>query len=61
MTSKPNFPYVKYCQHHDMVWHPRTRTWKAVPPDFIGELRHADLPIDLIEWPCPRCGKPPSQ
>ena len=48
---------MKYCQSHNRVWSPRTRTWKVVPTDFIAELRDADLPVDLVEWPCPRCVK----
>ena len=55
MADESNIPCVKYCQHHDMVWNSRTRTWKAVPADFIAELRHADFPMDLVERPCPRC------
>jgi hypothetical protein len=57
MIDKSNIPCVKYCRHHDMVWNARTRSWKVVPADFIGELRHADFPVDLVEWPCPRCRK----
>jgi hypothetical protein len=40
-----------------MVWNARTHTWKVVPADFIAELRHTDLPVDLVERPCPRCRK----
>jgi hypothetical protein len=57
MADQSSIPYIKYCQYHNRVWSPKTRTWKVVPADFIAELRHADLPVDLIEWPCSRCGK----
>jgi hypothetical protein len=58
MTDKSDITCVKYCRHHDRVWSPKTRTWKVVPADFIAELHHADLPVDLVEAPCPQCGKP---
>ena len=57
MPDKRDIPCVKYCQYHDMFWHSRTRTWKIVPSDFIAELRHADLPLELVERPCPCCRK----
>jgi hypothetical protein len=49
MAQHSSIPNVKYCQHHNRVWSPKTRTWKVVPTDFITELRHADLPVDLVE------------
>jgi hypothetical protein len=61
MAEQSTITRVKYCQHHNRVWSSRSRTWKAVPTNFITELRHADLPVDLIEWPCPRCTKPRDQ
>ena len=61
MAEQSSIPYVKYCQYHNRVWSPKTRTWKLVPTDFIAELRHANLPVDLVEWPCPRCVKQKAQ
>ena len=61
MAKQSTIAHVKYCQHHNRVWSPKSRTWKVVPTDFITELRHADLPVDLVEWPCPRCVKPRDQ
>jgi hypothetical protein len=57
MTDPNSTPIVQYCRDHDMVWNARTRTWKAVPADFIADIRHADFPVDLVERPCPQCRK----
>lgn len=57
MSDKNYVPCVQYCRYHHMVWNTKTRTWKAVPDDFIAELRHADFPVDLVERPCRRCHK----
>jgi hypothetical protein len=61
VTDKSKSPLVKYCRAHNRVWSPRTRTWKVVPADFIAEVRHADLPVDLVEGRCPWCRKPRGQ
>jgi hypothetical protein len=58
MTHKPKSPRLQYCRQHDMVWSPRARKWQAVPADFIAEVRAADLLVDLVERPCPRCRRP---
>jgi hypothetical protein len=57
MANQNSIPIVKYCRHHDMVWNPKSRTWKVVPADFIAELRQAGFPVDLVEQPCRRCLK----
>ena len=46
---------LRYCQQHHRVYSPRVRQWITVPDDFIAELRHADLPVDLEERHCPQC------
>jgi hypothetical protein len=48
---------LKYCRLHHRVYSPRSRTWITVPADFIAELRHADFPVELVEWHCPQCYK----
>ena len=58
MSNKQRVPQIQYCRHHDMVCNPRTHRWKSVPTDFIPELLHADLPVDMVVHPCPRCLKP---
>ena len=50
-----NTPIVQYCRDHDMVWNARPRTWKAVPVDFIADLRHANFTGDLVERLWPQC------
>ena len=55
MSNDRQVPRIRYCRHHDMVCNPRTHRWKSVPTDFISELLHADLPVDLVVHPCPRC------
>jgi hypothetical protein len=58
MSNNRQVPRIQYCRHHDMVCNPRTHRWKSVPTDFISELLHADLPVDLVVHPCHRCIKP---
>jgi hypothetical protein len=58
MSHEGLVPRIRYCRHHHMVWHPRARRWKAVPDDFIPELLHTDLPVDVVARKCPRCDKP---
>jgi hypothetical protein len=58
MSHKPQVPRIAYCRRHDMVYNRRTHWWKSVPTDFIPELLHADLPVDFVVRPCPRCLKP---
>jgi hypothetical protein len=57
MAEQISSSYLKYCQRHNRVWSPKTRSWKVVPADFIAELQLADLPVELIERPCSRCVK----
>jgi hypothetical protein len=57
MSDKSWVWRIRYCGHHQMVYHPKSRRWKTVPSDFIPELLHADLPVDVIGKQCPRCPK----